>query len=59
MDTKGHATPAPADRTSRLAPADPADLPDAVRRILDDETQRFGAAQYDRIEAQGFCRLPR
>jgi len=43
MDTRGHATPAPAHRTSRLAPADPADLPDAVRRILDDETQRFGA----------------
>lgn len=43
MDTRGHATPAPVERTSRLEPADPADLPGPVRRILDAETQRFGA----------------
>jgi alkylhydroperoxidase family enzyme len=43
MDTRGHATPAPVHRTSRLGPANPADLPDPVRRILDGETRRFGA----------------
>jgi alkylhydroperoxidase family enzyme len=43
MDTSRQTTPAPVHRTSRLAPVDPADLPGPVRRILDDETQRFGA----------------
>jgi hypothetical protein len=43
MDTTGNATPAPAHRTGRLGPVDPVDLPGPVRRILDEETQRFGA----------------
>jgi alkylhydroperoxidase family enzyme len=34
---------APAHLTSRLAPPDSSGLPEPVRRILDEETQRFGA----------------
>jgi len=37
------APPAPAHLTSRLAPPDPSGLSEPVRRILEDETRRFGA----------------
>lgn len=43
METKtNHPTPAPAHQTSRIASPDPARLPEPARRILDEETQRFG-----------------
>ena len=37
------ARPAAAHSTSRLAPPDPSGLPEPVRRVLDEEAQRFGA----------------
>jgi alkylhydroperoxidase family enzyme len=36
-------TKTPAHQTSRVAPPDPARLPDAARRLVDEETRRFGA----------------